>query len=118
MDRIVEHRRTGDPARAPGADADSTQPPAHPLPPTRAARPTRSRGIFFQDGQRARRGRWILNGLCVAAATISIVASAHFAKPVFDSAVISGNAGPGLIASTTQAPAFVAPKLGRAHGSH
>jgi len=118
MDRIVEHRRTGDPARAPGADADSTQPPAHPLPPTRAARPTRSRGIFFQDGQRARRGRWILNTLFVAAATISIVASAHFAKPVFDSAVISGNAGPGLIASTTQAPAFVAPKLGRAHGSH
>jgi hypothetical protein len=118
MDRIVEHRRVGEGARAPGADADPNTLLADRLPPTRAARPTRSRGIFFQAGRGSGPGRWILNTLCVAAATISIFASAHFAKPVFDSAVISGNAGPGLVASTTQAPPFVAPSRARGGRSH
>jgi hypothetical protein len=118
MDRLVEHRRVGNPSQAPGADADPNLTPAHPLPPTRAARLTRSRGIFFQLGGVARPGRWILSALCVAAVTISIVASVRFAEPVFDSAIISGNAGPGLIATTTQAPAFVAPRRGRGPGSH
>jgi len=45
--------------------------------------------------------------LCVAVATISIVASAHFAEPAFDSAAITGNAGPALFASTMQAPSFI-----------
>jgi len=60
----------------------------------------------------------ILNALYVAVAAISIVASAHFAEPVFDAAVISGNAGPGLVASTTQAPSFVAPRRVRGIRSH
>jgi hypothetical protein len=60
----------------------------------------------------------LLNALFLAAATISIVASAHFAEPVFDAAVISRNVGPGLVASTAQAPAFVAPRRTRGTGSH
>jgi hypothetical protein len=60
----------------------------------------------------------ILNALCLAAVTISLVASARFAEPVFDAAVISGNAGPGLVAATTQAPPFLAPKWARGGRSH
>ena len=118
MDRIVEHRRAGSPVRAPGADADPELTPAHPLPPTRAALPTRSRGIFFRNGQGSPTGRLFLNALCLAAATISIAASAHFAEPVFETAVISRNVGPGLVASTAQAPAFLAPSRARAGRSH
>ena len=110
MDRIIERGRVRYPA-APAHPDDSgatgSLPPARPLPPTRAARPARSRGAFFQDGRGSRKARWILSAVCVAVATISIVASAHFAEPAFDAAVIS-NAGPGLVASTTQAPSFIA----------
>jgi hypothetical protein len=109
MDRIIESRLADYPALAPPADSGTVAslPPARPLPPTRAARPARSRGAFFQGGRGSRRGRWILSGLCVAVATLSIVASAHFAEPAFDSATIAGNAGPALFASTMQAPSFV-----------
>ena len=110
MDRIIERRRVRYPA-APAHPDDSAAtgslPPARPLPPTRAARPARSRGAFFQGGNRSRPGRWIFNALCVALATLSIVASAHFAEPAFDAAVITSNAGPALVASTTQAPSFI-----------
>ena len=110
MDRIIERRRVRYPA-APAHPDDSAAagslPPARPLPPTRAARPARSRGVFFEGGNRSRPARWVFNALCVALATLSIVASAHFAEPAFDAAVIS-NAGPGLVASTTQAPSFIA----------
>ena len=110
MDRIIERGRVRYPA-APAHPDDSgatgSLPPARPLPPTRAARPARSRGAFFRGENRSRPARWIFNALCVALATLSIVASAHFAEPAFDAAVIS-NAGPGLVASTTQAPSFIA----------
>ncbi|MDQ2962302.1 MAG: hypothetical protein M3R31_03955 [Pseudomonadota bacterium] len=45
--------------------------------------------------------------LCIAAATISIVASAHFAGPAFNATAITGNAGPALFASALQAPSFI-----------
>jgi hypothetical protein len=109
MDRIIEHRRARYSARADPADSGTaaSSPPARPLPPTRAARPARSRGAFFQGGSRSRSARWMLNALCIAIATISIVASARFAEPAFESSIITGNAGPALVASTTQAPPFV-----------
>jgi hypothetical protein len=109
MDRIIERRLKDYPAMAPPADSGpaASRPPAHPLPPTRAARPARSRGAFFQGGRGSRPARWILSALCVAVATISVVASAHFAEPAFDAAAITGNAGPALFASTLQAPSFV-----------
>jgi hypothetical protein len=78
------------------------------LPPTRAARLTRSRGLFLGASTHSRLGRWIVNGLCIVVAAVSIVASAEFAEPVFDAKFVSGNAGPALFASTLRAPAFVA----------
>jgi hypothetical protein len=78
------------------------------LPPTRAARLTRSRGLFFGASTHSRLGRWIVNTLCIVVATISILASAEFAEPVFNARGLSGNAGPALFASTMRAPAFVA----------
>ena len=109
MDRIIELRNLGHPAQAGPDDSDTAAslPPAQPLPPTRAARPARSRGAFFHGGSRSRPGRWIWSALCVAVAAVSIVASAHFAEPAFDAAAISGNAGPALVASTMQAPSFI-----------
>jgi len=111
MDRIIERRRVRYPA-APAQPDDSgvtgSLPPARSLPPTRAARPARSRGAFFEDGSRSRPARWIFNALCVALATLSIVASARFGEPAFDAAVVTSNAGPALVASTTQAPSFIA----------
>jgi len=110
MDRIIERRRVRYPA-APAQPDDSgvtgSLPPARSLPPTRAARPARSRGAFFEGGRGSRKARWILSAVCVAVATISIVASAHFAEPAFDAAAITGNAGPALFASTMQAPSFI-----------
>ena len=110
MDRIIERGRVRYPA-APAHPDDSgatgSLPPARPLPPTRAARPARSRGAFFQGENRSRPARWIFNALCVALATLSIIASAHFAEPAFDAAVITSNAGPALVASTTQTPSFI-----------
>ena len=82
-------------------------PPARSLPPTRAARPARSRGVFFGAGRRSRWGRWVLNALCVALVTLSIVASAHFAVPAFEAAAINGNVGPELLASATSPPSFL-----------
>jgi hypothetical protein len=109
MDRIIELRNLGHPAQAGPNDSDTAAslPPAQPLPPTRAARPARSRGAFFEGGRGSRKASWILSAVCVAVATISIVASAHFAEPAFDAAAITGNAGPALFASTMQAPSFI-----------
>lgn len=108
MDRI-ERRHPEYPAPAPPADSGTVAslPPACPLPPTRAARPARSRGAFFQGRRRSRPGRWILNALCIAAAAIWIVAGAEFVQPAFDAAAITGNTGPALFASTMQAPSFI-----------
>jgi hypothetical protein len=109
MDRIIELRHRGypDPMRPADSDTAASLPPACPLPPTRAARPARSRGSFSQEVRGSRKARWIFSALCVAVATISIVASAHFAEPAFDAAVISSNTGPALFASTMQAPSFI-----------
>jgi hypothetical protein len=82
--------------------------PHRQLPPTRAARLTRSRGLFFGASTHSRVGRWIVNTLCIVVATVSILASAEFAEPVFNVRGLSGNAGPALFASTLRAPAFMA----------
>ena len=91
---------------AQGSAAALTQ--VRPLPPTRAARLTRSRGLFLGASTHSRLGRWIVNALCIVVAAVSIVASAEFAEPVFNTRGLSGNAGPALFASTLRAPAFVA----------
>jgi hypothetical protein len=85
----------------------STLPPARRLPPTRAGRGPRSRGVFFGSGRHSRVGQWVAKAICVALATLSIVASAHFAQPAFDAVAISDNARSAIVAATTQAPFFI-----------
>lgn len=82
-------------------------PPARSFPPTRAARPARSRGVFFLGRWRGRLGRWLANGACVALVALSIAATAHFAEPAFEAVAMNANVGPGLLASATRPPSLL-----------
>ena len=82
-------------------------PPAHRLPPTRAARPARSRGVFFGSRWRSGLGHWISTAAYIAVVTLTIAASAHFAQPALDAVARIGNAGPELLASATRAASFL-----------
>jgi hypothetical protein len=93
-------RRAGDPAESVARIAL----PDHPLPPTRAARTPRSRGVFLAASAHSRLGYWIVNALCIALAAVSIVAGAEFAEPLLNGKFVSGNVGPGLFASAMRAP--------------
>jgi hypothetical protein len=83
------------------------RPPARRLPPTRAARPARSRGVFFGSRWRSGFGHWISHAAYIALVALTIAASAHFAQPALDAAASSGNAGPALLASATRAASFL-----------
>ncbi|MEP6996144.1 MAG: hypothetical protein ABI900_00770 [Betaproteobacteria bacterium] len=67
------------------------------LPPTRAARSSRSRGVFFAPGKR------MLSVVFLAAALFALAATLGTAK-VVDSATFNANAGPRLVASASLAP--------------
>jgi hypothetical protein len=109
MHRAFEPSPTRDTFRPPisAAAAPPRLPAARRLPPTRAARFARSRGVFFAGLRRSRFGPWIANAACVAMVALAILASAHFAEPAFDASAISGNSGPELLASATRAPSFL-----------
>jgi hypothetical protein len=109
MQRALQQHSSRDAFRTRFAAAGTPlgQPPASRLPPTRAARPARSRGVFFGGRRYPRLGDWILNFVCVALATLAIAASAHFAQPALDAAATNGNAGPELMASATRTPSFL-----------
>lgn len=68
------------------------------LPPTRAARSPRSRGVFFAPGKR------MLSAVVVAAALFTLAAMLG-TTTVVDSASFNANAGPRLVASASLAPA-------------
>jgi hypothetical protein len=68
------------------------------LPPTRAARSSRSRGVFFAPGKR------LLSAVVIAAALFTLAAMLGTTK-VVDSATFNANAGPRLVASASLAPA-------------
>ena len=68
------------------------------LPPTRAARSSRSRGVFFAPGKR------VLSAVVIAAALFTMAAMFGTAT-VVDSATFNANAGPRLVASASLAPA-------------
>ncbi len=110
MNRPPELRSLTNARRTDSSAAVTGSAPEHRLPPTRAARPTRSRGVFFGD-RRSRLGHWIATTVCVALVTLSVVASAHFAEPAFDAASISANVGPELLASATRTPSFLAVRV-------
>jgi hypothetical protein len=108
MLRSLEPRRRRDsPARLAARGSSAALAWVRRLPPTRAARPARSRGIFFGARLPSRLGRRIVNALCIAIAVVSIAATAQFAEPAFDAVVVTGNVGPALFASTMRAPAFL-----------
>jgi hypothetical protein len=46
----------------------------------------------------------VVNVLCIALAAVSILAGAEFAGPLLNGKFVSGNAGPGLVASAMRAP--------------
>ena len=68
------------------------------LPPTRAARSSRSRGVFFAPGKR------MLSAVVIAAALFTLAAMLG-TTTVVDSATFNANAGPRLVASASLAPA-------------
>ena len=68
------------------------------LPPTRAARSSRSRGVFFAPGKR------LLSAVVIAVALFTMAAMFGTAT-VVDSATFNANAGPRLVASASLAPA-------------
>jgi len=114
MPRAFDLSRTPDASRTRvDASAGLEGLPPRRLPPTRAARPARSRGVFFAGRGHLRLGHWVMNAACVALATLAVVASAHFAQPVLDAAASTGNAGPELLASATRTPPFLL-----AHAAH
>jgi hypothetical protein len=67
------------------------------LPPTRAARSPRSRGVFFAPGKR------MLSTVVVAAALFTLAAMLG-TTTVVDSASFNANVGPRLVASASLAP--------------
>jgi hypothetical protein len=81
-------------------------PPARRFPPTRAARPARSRGVFFGGRPRSGLGHWISNAAYIAVVTLTIAASAHFAQAALDAVASTGNTGPELLASATRGAPF------------
>ncbi|MEO8566858.1 MAG: hypothetical protein ABI541_10790 [Betaproteobacteria bacterium] len=68
------------------------------LPPTRAARSPRGRGVFFAPGKR------MLSAVVIAAALFTLAAMLG-TTAVVDSATFNANAGPRLVASASLAPA-------------
>jgi len=70
----------------------------HRLPPTRAARSPRSRGVFFAPGKR-------LLSAVVMAVTLFTLAAMLGTTTVVDSASFNANTGPRLVASASLAPA-------------
>jgi hypothetical protein len=118
MRRSLEPRRRHDvPARFASRESSAELARVRRLPPTRAARPARSRGVFLGGSAYSRLGRRIVNALCIAIAAISIVATVQFAEPAFNAAVVTGNVGPALVASAMRAPAFLTPSRARDRAS-
>ena len=68
------------------------------LPPTRAARSPRSRGVFFAPGKR------MLSAVVIGAALFTL-ATMLGTTMVVNSATFNANAGPRLVASASLAPA-------------
>ena len=80
------------------------------LPPTRAARLARSRGVFW-GGRLTSLVRWIAGSALVAVAALSIAVAA---PRVLDGpgAGVLLHTGPALVAATSKLPTFFAPHTG------
>jgi hypothetical protein len=88
------------------------------FPPTRAARASRSRGVFFEDADplaHADRPRWIdaLGGLVAVVITALALAVCVNKTSAVPSAGFGANPGPGIVAAASVAPLFVEPTQSR-----
>ena len=131
MDKNFEKRTQSSPEVAPASLPNLAQgvsdvpgsPPASErpglrFPPTRAARASRGRGVFLEDGDKLRGGgrpRWIEVPVAIVALAI-----AAFAVTVYINAplIVAGgafgpNQGPAMVAAASVAPSFVLPAKSR-----
>lgn len=81
------------------------------FPPTRAARASRSRGVFLDDRDNSGRSRWIevpvaLVALAVAAFAVVVCLNASW---LVAGPSLGANPGPGIVAAASVAPSFVEP---------
>ena len=77
------------------------------LPPTRAARLARSRGVFFARHRLARLARWLGCAVLVGLTAIAIAATA---PRVIETPPVLLNPGLALVAATSMLPAMFAPR--------
>ena len=91
---------------------------APPLPPTRAARPSRSRGVFLPAADSApRKNTWRKTDLSIAALAVMVVAMASAlilgGPPAILGASGAYNPGPAIVGAASVPPAFVEPPSSR-----
>ena len=106
MDRpqlLSEHGKGG----AAGTRVSAATPQISSLPPTRAARPARSRGVFFGEG---RLGRFARGAAFAAAVAVSAVSLATLAPRVIEAPPVLLNPGPALVAAASKLPTMLAPE--------
>ena len=109
MDRPLIQQAFGEPGQARSASVagPGAAPQMSSLPPTRAARPARSRGVFFSGQPLARLARWAACAALVAVAALSIAATVPH---VIDAPAVRLNPGPALFAATSKLPPMFAPQ--------
>ena len=83
----------------------SASPSRDSLPPTRAARPARSRGVFFAGRGELGFGRGAASVLCIAAAALCLFA---IAPRMIEAHGLAANPALELVAKTAQFPAALA----------
>ena len=109
MHRAVQREATrfsvGDGQSAATKSVDASG--SHRLPPTRAARPARSRGVFWAGRPSAGHGRWIRNIVGVAMIALSIAAGTRFIEPAFDAHAFRANAAAALLGLASRPPSFL-----------
>jgi hypothetical protein len=89
------------------------------FPPTRAARASRSRGVFLRDSDgpaKPRRSRWLeplamLGTMVVAVLTLAVCVNTT--STVASAAFGAANPGPAIVAAASVAPPFVLPSPAR-----
>lgn len=103
MDRGITQRTLQRSADSHAADGPGFEPKPHAarLPPTRAARSARSRGVFLAGHGELGSVHGLLSVLSIAATVAWLVAAA---PSVIDAPLVTRNPGPELVATTTQLP--------------
>ena len=127
LEQCTQSRPQADPASVPklaqGVLNVAGSPPASEraglrFPPTRAARASRGRGVFLEDGDKLRGGgrpRWIEVPVAIVALAIAAFAVTVYinAPSMVAGGAFGPNPGPGMVAAASVAPSFVLPAKSR-----